>query len=110
MPSNAVEFVRVNATSDGDNTIITGRSGEKIRVLGYMLNVNAAGVITLQDSTASPVIYASAELVDGGGISYGGGEDAPAFEVLGGKNFEISTAAGVDALGHVTFRRIKTRG
>lgn len=110
MSINGVEFVRVNATLDGDNTVITGRSNERILVLGYALNVNAAGVITLQDSAASPAIHASFELVDGGGVSYAGGPDCPAFVVASGLNFEISNAAGVDTLGHITFVRERTRG
>jgi hypothetical protein len=102
------EFARINATSDGDNTVITGAAGQKIVVLGYSINVNAAGVVTWQDSAVSPVIFASYEFVDGGGASYAGTADAPAFEVTEGLNLELSTAAGVDGLGHITFER-KTR-
>lgn len=98
------KFVRVNATSDGDNTIITNSDTNlAIVIFGYALNVNAAGVITLQDSAGTPVVHASFELVDGGGVSYAGSADTPAFVLAKGTNFEINTAAGVDALGHVTY-------
>lgn len=108
MSNNAVEHVRVNATDDAANTVITGRTGEKIIVLGYALNVNAAGVITIQDS-GTPTVFASFELVDGGGASYAGGPDCPAFSVGSGLNLVISNAAGVDTLGHITFVRERTR-
>jgi hypothetical protein len=109
MSVNGVEFVRVNATADGDNTVITGRSNERIVVLGYALNVNAAGVITLQDSAGSPAVFASFELVDGGGVSYAGSPECPAFAVTAALNLEVSNAAGVDTLGHITFVRERTR-
>lgn len=110
MPNNGVEHVRINATSDGDNTVITGRSGEKIIVLGYALNVNAAGVVQFQDSAASAAVFASFELVDGGGVAFAGTPDCPAFGVTTGLNLEVNAAAGVDALGHITFVRERARG
>lgn len=102
-PVHLLRYARVNATSDGDNEVIAAVAGKTILVLGYVLNVNAAGVVTLQDGAASPVIFASFELVDGGGVSYEGGVACPAFRVTKGSAFEISTAAGVDCLGHVTY-------
>lgn len=106
-PYNAIRFARINATSDGDNTVVTGTSGYKIRVLSYAVNANAAGVIAFQDSAGSPVVAASFELTDGGGVSFAGGLEAPAFEVASGLNLEINTAAGVDALGHVSYVLVK---
>lgn len=96
------KYVRVNATADGSNTVITGTAGKKIVVLGYAFNVNAAGVITVQDS-GTPTVLASFEFTDGGGASYAGSEGAPAFEVGVGLNLVISNAAGVDSLGHITY-------
>jgi hypothetical protein len=98
-----VKHARVNATADGDNVVIAAASGKQYTVLGYAIGVNAAGVITFQDTTASPNIYASYELTDGGGVSFAGNFDCPAFEVHANKGFEVSTAAGVDALGFVTY-------
>lgn len=99
-----IKHARINATSDGDNTVISNTNTAKsIVVLGYALNVNAAGVVAFQDSTATPVVAASFEFVDGGGASFAGSFDCPAFELGKGKNLEINTAAGVDALGHVTY-------
>lgn len=107
--AGGIEFARFNATSDGDNTIITGRTGESIVVLGYAVNVNAAGVVGFQDSAGSAVTFASFEFTDGGGASYAGNAQAPAFKVTEGLNLEINCAAGVDALGHVTFQRVRGR-
>lgn len=96
-------YARVNATSDGANTVVTGTAGKRIVVLGYAINANAAGVVTIQDSAGSPGVLASFEFVDGGGAAYAGSENAPAFEVPVGLNLVVSNAAGVDCLGHVTY-------
>ncbi len=97
------KFVRVNSTSDGDNTVISGVAGKSIYVLGYAVGANAAGVITFQDTAASPVIYATFEFNDGGGASYAGSEGCPAFKVTKGEGLEVSNAAGVDTTGHLTY-------
>lgn len=102
-PYNQITFARINATSDGDNTVITGTTGYKIRVLSYAFTLNAAGVVTVQDSAGTPGVLASFELTDGGGVSFAGGFDAPAFDVTSGLNLEFSMAAGVDALGHIAY-------
>jgi hypothetical protein len=95
--SYSYKYVRVNATADGDNTVIAAPSaGERIVVLSYALNVNAAGVVT-----ASPGVYASFEFPDSGGAVYGG--PVPAFELPKSLGFEINNAAGVDTTGHITY-------
>lgn len=98
-----VKFARVNATADGANELIAATTGKSIVVLGYALNVNAAGVITLQDDAGTPVVHASFELVDGGGVSYAGSPECPAFKVAAGQALDVSNAAGVDTLGHITY-------
>lgn len=101
-----VKFARVNATADGDNTVIAAVSGKKIRVLAYVVNANAPGVVTLQDTAGTPVVHASFELTDGGTVSYPGGIFAPAFETAKGTGLEINNAVGVDALGHITYQEV----
>ena len=110
MTAYETKQARINATSDGANTVITGVAGHTIIVLAYALNANAAGVVTLQDSAGSPAIFASFEFVDGGGIAFAGSMDAPAFRIAEGNGFVISNAAGVDCLGHVTYVLKRGRG
>jgi hypothetical protein len=101
-----IKFVRVNATADGDNTVISAVGGKKLRVLGYALVVTAAGTITIQDSAGSPAVLAQFPLAANGGVSYSGGLDAPAFETPSGNGLEINNPAGVDTLGHLTYIEI----
>lgn len=98
-----LKFARINATSDGDNTVVTGTAGKSIVVVNYVVNVNAAGVIQFQDSAGSAVVFASYEFPDSGGASFTGTELSPAFQVTQGLNLEINCAAGVDALGHLCY-------
>jgi hypothetical protein len=106
-PYDQIQFSRINATSDGDNTVVTGKSGFKIRVLGYSVTANAAGVIAFQDSAASPVIFASFEEADSASHSYAGTFESPAFDVTSGLNLEVTNAASVDTLGHVSYVFLK---
>jgi hypothetical protein len=101
-----VKYARVNATADGDNTVIAAVSGKALRVLGYQLATTAAGTITLQDSAGSPAVFASFPMAANGNISYAGGLQAPAFETASGVALEISNGAGVDTLGHITYVEI----
>ncbi len=94
------KYARVNATADGENTVISAVTGKRIVVLGYALNLNAAGVITVKDGTST---FASFEFTDGGGCSYAGSVDCPAFKLNEGKALVIENAAGVDTLGHITY-------
>lgn len=106
-PYDQIQFARINATSDGDNTVVTGTTGFRIRVLGYSVTANAAGVIAFQDSAASPVIFASFEEADSASHSYAGSFECPAFDVTSGLNLEVTNASSVDTLGHVTYVLIK---
>ena len=98
-----IKFVRVNATADGDNSIISGVTGKKIRVLGYVITVTTAGTVTMQDTAGSPNIFAQFSLLAQGGASYAGGLMCPAFETLVGNGVEINTQTGQDCLGHMTY-------
>ena len=101
-----IKFIRVNATTDGDNTIISAVTGKKIRVLGYALTVTTAATITIQDTAGSPNIFAQFSLVAQGGVSYAGGLMCPAFESLVGNGIEINVAAGQDCLGHMSYLEV----
>jgi hypothetical protein len=97
-------FRNIAATADGDNDLITAAEvpvGKRIRLISYVFNVNAAGVITLQDSANTDL--ASFELVDGGSVCFPGNYLAPAFDLPIGLGLEVTNAAGVDTLGHICF-------
>ena len=98
----------ISATADGANEVVAAVTGKKIRVLGYVLNVNAAGTAQWR-SGASTVKSGAMEFPDGGGAT------APLcdptaevfwFETTAGEALNIVNAAGVDSLGHVVYQLI----
>lgn len=99
-----IKFASVNATADGDNTIVTGVTSKKLRILGYVLMnaTSTAGTILLK-SAGTTVIGRLRVPSDGAGASYAGGVDAPACETASGEAFVINNPAGVDTVGHVTY-------
>lgn len=103
-----VKFAKVDATADGDNTVIAAVTGKKIRVLGYVLTgVSTAGAtFTIQDTATTPVVHAKLSLPATGGVAYSGGLEAPAFETAAGTGVEINNPTGADALGHMVYLEI----
>jgi hypothetical protein len=100
--------VRVNATADSTQTVITGTAGKSIYVLAYSLTLSgtAAGASTIQDSAGSPAVYAAFTLAAANTaipVSYSGDEAAPAFKVAQGLNLVVNNATNVDLTGHLTY-------
>ena len=96
-----VLHARINATADGNNTVIAAVANAVILILGYAFTATLAGTVTLQDSAAT--VLASFAIATNGGIVYGGEDVAPAFELAVGQGFVVNNPAGVDTLGHVTY-------
>lgn len=99
----AVKFARINATADGDNTVVAAVASKKIRVCGYALSVTAAGTISLQDTATTPAVHAQFSLAANGVVSYAGDCNAPAIETAAGEGVEVNNPTGVDTLGHLTY-------
>lgn len=99
-----IKFARINATADGDNTVIAAVTGAKIRVIGYAFRVaGTGGTVAMQDTAGTPVVHASFSLADKTGVEYAGGLNAPAFETAAGEGVEINNPLATDTLGHITY-------
>jgi hypothetical protein len=101
MAAQYPKFVEVEATADGDNTLIAAVAGKQIRVLAFALTVSIAGTITLQDTDNTDL--ATFVLPASGGVSFAGTNEAPAFETAQGKGLEVTNPAGLDTLGFITY-------
>ena len=99
MSQSDIQFARVNASADGDNTVVAAVAGKKIRVLGYNLTSRTAGLLTIKSSTTSTL--AELDLVADTAVPYSG--PAPAFETVAGELLNFNVAAGVDVVGHLTY-------
>jgi hypothetical protein len=98
-----VKSARVNADTDGDNTVIAGVAGKKLRIIGYQLTASAAGVVTLKDDAASPVTHAELNAGASVPIPFAGSVWCPAFDVAAGEGLVINTQAGQDVNGHIAY-------
>lgn len=104
--TDTVRTAAISATADGDNEVVAApAAGKKIRVLGYVLNVNAAG--TVQWKSGATVKSGAMEFVDGGGLV------APCVDPTGevfwfdcgaAEALILTCAVGVDALGHLVYQ------
>lgn len=96
-----LRFARIDATADGDNTIVAAVTGRKIRVLSYSITARgtAPNVVTLKSgaSTTKAVL----NLADNTGLTYAG--PYPALETDDGDAFVVNVEAGKDATGHLTY-------
>lgn len=97
-----IKFASVNATADGDNTVIALVASKKLRVLGYVVTCTGAGTIQFKTGGGGVLgrLIASA---NGAGGSYAGGVDAPAFETVSGEALLLNNPAGVDTVGHLSY-------
>ncbi len=98
-----IQFQAVNASADGDNTVITGKAGKLIRVTGFVLVVTAAGLVRILDGSAAQPEYARWTFAANGGAAYAGGPEAPAFDIAVGQDLVINNAASVDTTGFITY-------
>jgi hypothetical protein len=97
-----IKFASVNATADGDNTLVAAVTTKKLRVLGYALMATGAGTLQLK-SAGSTVLGRIRSSGDGAGASYAGGIDAPACETATNEALVLNNPAGVDTVGHVAY-------
>lgn len=102
MDGQTTVTVAINATADGNNTIIAALPGQKIRVLAFVLtNATTAGTVRFDDSAATVLARFNFGLA--GGVSFTGADDRPAFEVGSGLGLVLVNGAGVDTLGFITY-------
>lgn len=104
-----MDFVRINATSDGDNTVIAAPgAGKRIIVIAFALsNVTAvAGTITLRSGTAGTIhaTFQAPATVGVPVVSFAGRRDSPAFICDNNTAFVLNNGgAGQDTSGFVTY-------
>ena len=98
-----IKYANVAAASDGNQDLIAAVTGKKIRVVGFCLSVDVAGLVILRDKTADT---ARATFKAAGTYSYSGGPSAPAFETIAGDALEANNAAGTDLHGFIAYQEV----
>lgn len=102
-----VKHARINATADGDNTVIAAVANKSIILVGYALTVTTASTVNLKDGASTTV--AQFALPASGGVSYAAGVESPAVRLSEGNAFIINNAASNDTLGHCTYFLVDSR-
>lgn len=103
----SVKYARVNATADGDNTLVAAPgAGLRILVLGYQLRFVGAGAFVVKSGAAGTTHLDEVGVASPGTrLSYSG-NDADAGAWLGDENaaLVVNNFATGDTLGHITYR------
>lgn len=102
-----IKSARINATADGDNTVIAAVTGKAIVILGYALTVTTASTVNLKDGASTTI--AQFALPASGGVAYSGTSDSPVARLTEGNAFIINNAASNDTLGHCTYVVVDSR-
>ena len=101
--------IRVNATSDGDNTVVAAPgAGLSIRVLGFVLTGQTTAGTALVRSGAAGTVHADLSLGTSGGVDFSGDEREPAFTCDTNTALVINNSAGLDTKGMVVYVIVKT--
>lgn len=97
-----MQFVPVDATADGANTVIPAIPGRPIRVVSYLLMVTQpANPLIVQDDDGT--LRAKFVCAANGGVSFPGSEVGCAFESGFGKALQVVNPVGVDTYGHMAY-------
>lgn len=101
----AIESIRVNATTDNDNTLIPAPGvGRRIVVLGYQLRFIGAGAFILKSGAAGTTHLEEVGVVaPGTRLSYPGTHDGQAFVCDDNAALVVNNFPTGDTLGHLTF-------
>jgi hypothetical protein len=106
----ATQYARVNATADGDNTIVAAPGvGQRILALGYSLRFVGAGPFVVKSGAAGSVhLEETGVAAPGARVSYSGGDGySGAFLCDVNAALVVNNFATGDTLGHVTYRIVQ---
>lgn len=94
--------VSINATADGEQTILAAQGAStSIRVLGYVVTTTAAGQIEFRNGAGGTVKGRIRSAGDADGASYTGGLYCPAFTLSSNTALILWNPTGVDTVGHL---------
>ena len=105
-----VKHSNIDASADGENSVVAAVAGKRIAVLGYQLAVvhaTARGTATFRSLTTNTdhaTFMSGTDDLDGPQVySYFGDLQAPVFECEVGEALGLNNGSGVDCTGHLTY-------
>ena len=96
------KFAVINATTNGDNTIVAAVVGKKIRVLAYSIVADAAVGVAFEDGAGGSELSGQMAFAANGGISV---PFSPVghFETTANTLLNIETDAAANVRGHISY-------
>ena len=96
------KFAAINATTNGDNTVVSAVAGKKIRVLSYSLVADAAVGVAFEDGAGGSELSGQMAFAANGGISV---PFSPVghFETTANTLLNIETDAAANVRGHLCY-------
>lgn len=93
----------INATADGDNTVVAAPgAGRRLVILGFLLTTTAAAAdVVLKSGATEKGRFVTGAA--GGGAVWDGGPQNPAFQCGTNEAFIVNNPAGVDTKGIVSY-------
>lgn len=100
-----VQYVRVNATSDGDNTIVAAPgAGKRILVLNYQLRFVGAGAYTIKSGAGGTTHLEEVGVAaPGTRLTFSGDLESGAFLCDDNAALVVNNVAAGDTLGHLAY-------
>lgn len=99
---NEIKYAVIDHAASGDNTIVTGVTGKKIRVLSYTIVAAGAVLVRFESGASGTALTGQMSLAANGGISAAFNEGGH-FETAAGAllNLELGGVVSVD--GHLSY-------
>lgn len=102
-----VLFAPISASSSGDNTLLAGISGMKIRVLGYVLVGAGAVNVFFQSGAAGDALTGAMPIAAAGGGVSATPSGLGQFETDEGELLNLNLSGAVAVTGHFTYQLVK---
>ena len=96
------KFAAINATTNGDNTIIAAVAAKKLRVLAYALVADAAVGVAFEDGAGGTELSGQMAFAANGGISVPF-NPVGWFETTANTLLNIETDAAANVRGHIVY-------
>jgi hypothetical protein len=101
--ANRVKYAKIDQAASTDIVAAPG-SGNKIRVISYMLVAAAVGVVTKWNSGTTPTnLTGSMTMIAGTPLALAGSIESPLLECGPGEKLTLTQAGAVQVSGHVAY-------
>jgi hypothetical protein len=95
-------FAEINVAGSGDNDVLAGTKGKKIKVVNYVV-VAAASVVVKWKTSSGAELSGPMSFIANSGVSAQGSKDAWLFETALGDDLILNLGLAVSVGGHLCY-------